>query len=193
MATYLKALVNFADVKAGDTFYAYKIPENPVEKYKHASGKLYYVNSLVGDDDIVILTEDMYEEVFMSFEEAASYPIKEVDVGVQDEEDFFSSLGLNSWEFDWSKIKKFEERTCLKFFDRWLCTDTYVGKGILEIDGKPVAFFNQSARKNDCNYLWWSKEAKDAAKKFAQEFIEQDETEYNDVISENQNMIKFFM
>lgn len=188
MAKYLRATVDFADLKKGECFYAYTIPEFPIERWIGYEGQLYYEH-----EDVVLLSTDMYEEVFITFEDAKNFNIKETDVGVQNEEDFFSVLGLNSWELDWSRYTEFENRTKCKFFVRWLCTDTLVGKGILEIDGEDVAFFHQSARKNDCNYRWFSDEAKIKAYNFAKEFIEKDEMEYNDVLKGGENLVNFFM
>jgi hypothetical protein len=194
MTVYMEALVDFADVKKGDTFYAFTIPNDPIDEFKGMEGKLFYATDKAPHkDETFILEETMCKRVFISIEDCMAHSVKYECSGVQDEEDFFSAVGLNSWDFDWSTVHNFEERTKCEYFDRWLCTDTHVGKGVLSIDGERVALFSQTGRKNGCNFKWLSKEAKDKARKFAQEFIKQDGFEYNDVLEEGENLVDFFM
>lgn len=194
MAVYMEALVDFADLKKGDTFYAFTIPNDPIDEFKGMEGKLFYATDVIPHkDETFILDETMCKKVFISIEDCMTHSVKHECSGVQDEEDFFSSIGFNSWEFDWEKHDEFEQRTKSQYFSHWLCTDSYVGKGILSIDGERVALFSQTGRKMDCNFKWLSKEAKDKARKFAQEFIKQDEFEYNDVLEQGENLVDFFM
>ncbi len=194
MAVYMEALVDFADVKKGDTFYAYKIPNDPSDKWIGLEGRLYYAtDSIQSNDGVLLLEEGMYKEVFISLQECLEHEIKHTDKGVQDQEDFFSSLGLNSWDMCYDMPEEFEIRTKTDFFDRWYCTDTFVGNGVLSIDGERVALFSQTGRKMDCNYKWLSKESKDKALKFAKEFLKQDENDYYDVVKEGENLVNFFM
>lgn len=190
MAKYLEATVNFANIKKGDFFYAFDVPSNAeVEPYCNYKGKLVYIS----DDVFYEVSPNMFKIPNISFEEAKNFDIKEVAGGVQDEEDFFSTLDLSSWELDYSRYSEFVNRSSCKFFDRWLCTDTYVGKGILAIDGVDVAFFHQNGRKNPCNYKWFSKEAKNKAYNFAKEFIEEGDMDYNDVVQDGENLVNFFI
>lgn len=156
--------------------------------YAKYSGMYWHINDSLGD---VYFSEEELEQVHVSLDEILKYKVVYVDIGVQEPEDFFSVLGENEWDFDWNKSDEFDSRTKLEFFDRWYCTDTWVGVGVLSIDGERVALFSQTGRKNDCDYKWLSKEAKTKAKAFVKEFLKEDDEEFDDVIQDGENLVDF--
>ena len=155
--------------------------------YAKYSGMYWHIGA--SHQDVYFSTDDL-EEVHISLQDVLNQEIVYTDSGVQDNEDFFSSLGVDEWNFDWSKSDEFANRTKLEFFSRWYCTDQWVGRGILSIDNERVALFSQTGRKNDCNYKWLSKDAKQKAKHFVNEFLKNDE-EFSDVIQEGENLVDF--
>lgn len=155
--------------------------------YAAYSGMYWHIGENMDDN---YFTQDELEQVHVSLEEVMSYPITYTDSGVQGNEDFFSALGVNEWDFDLKRSDEFNQRTTLQFFDRWYCTDTWVGVGLLSIDGERVALFSQTGRKNDCNFKWLSKEAKMKARAFAQEFVKTEE-DLDDVLEEGENLVYF--
>lgn len=155
--------------------------------YAAYSGMYWHTSKNMDDN---YFTQDELEQVHVSLEEVMSYSITYTDSGVQDNEDFFSALGVDEWDFDWERSDEFDKRTTSEFFGRWYCTDTWVGVGLLSIDGERVALFSQTGRKNDCNFKWLSKEAKMKAKTFAQEFVKTEE-DLDDVLEEDENLVYF--
>lgn len=156
--------------------------------YAQYAGMYWHIKDSLGDS---YFSEDELEQVVVCLEEVLKYDTVYTDTGVQDAEDFFSSLGEDEWNFDWSKSDECDKRTKLEFFSRWYCTDTWVGVGILSIDGERVALFSQAGRKNDCYYKWLSKESKIKAKAFVKEFIKEDDEEFDDVIQDGENLVNF--
>ena len=155
--------------------------------YAQYSGMYWHMDENARDN---YFTQDELEQVQVLLEEVMTYPITYTDSGVQNKEDFIAALGLNEWDFDWERSAEFNVRTNLEFFDRWYCTDTWVGVGILSIDGERVALFSQRSRRGDCNFKWLSKEAKLRAKAFAQEFLKTEE-DIDDVLEEGENLVHF--
>lgn len=174
----LGKVVHVGVVPSGDSV-------NPV--YAQYSGMYWHIDENMRDN---YFTQDELEQVHVSLEEVMTYTITYTDSGLQNNEDFFTALGVNEWDFDWERSAEFNVRTSLEFFDRWYCTDTWVGVGILSIDGERVALFSQKGRKCDCNFKWLSKEAKLKAKAFAQEFLKTEEG-LEDVLAEGENLVHF--
>lgn len=75
--------------------------------------------------------------------------------------------------FGWSP--EFNARVRRNFIERWLCTDTMVGTAVYFFDDKPVAVSWQSARKNDTELQFFSKEDAVAVREFLYSLVHKDE------------------
>ena len=64
---------------------------------------------------------------------------------------------------------EFDERVTMFEVNAWMCTDTLVGVYAYYFDGEFVALSFQSARKNDKEFAWVSKEKADQVRKFIHE------------------------
>lgn len=192
----MKLVKDWEDHKAGDILRVGKVPTagrvNPdfaqyAGMYWHCKedGSLSFFPENALEDHIL-------EEVFLGIDEVLKQEVVHVDKGVQDLEDFLYCFGLYDSDFDWHRHEEFDSRAELRFFRRWYCTDTWVGSGLLYIDGSLVAIFSQTGRKSDCNYKWLSKDAKILAKSFANEFMKDGELELSDVLQPQENLINFF-
>lgn len=55
---------------------------------------------------------------------------------------------------------------------RWLCTDTYVGYGIITFQGTPIAIHSQRGRKYDVNIMFIDRVATDSARLYLESLID---------------------
>lgn len=182
--------------EVGDIIRVGEVPSIEKVNPKYAQHAGMFWASKAGD--FVFFSKDsveehVLEEVFASLDEILSQPVVYTDCGVQDSEDFFGALKENEFDMNWDKSDEFDERTKLEFFERHYCSDTWVGVGVLSIDGERVALFSQTGRKNDCNFVFLSNEAKLKAKAFVKEFINQDSWFFDDVLTQEQNLVEFLI
>ena len=162
--------------------------ENVTSEYKQYSGM--YV---CGDDNFneVFFSKDELEEYHLSFEEIMKNEIVHTCKGVQKMEDMFSSLEEDDYNLEWDRYDEFRNRFTSEYFDHWLCTDTWVGIGVLSVDGERVALFSQTARKNNCHFKWLSKESKIKVRMLVQEYMKSDDHYFQDVLEDGENLINF--
>lgn len=83
-----------------------------------------------------------------------------IDKSLKNEDEWFIFDGILENEFGIFDIIQAEKNTRLKSYwlQRWLCTDTYVGRKLYFFDDKFVAMSYQSGRKQDKNFYWVSNE-----------------------------------
>lgn len=101
----------------------------------------------------------------------------------------FNAVDLSySYDIDDDKL---EERLRAYYVHKWYCTDTWVGYMLYFLDDEFVATSLQTARKNDTNFKFASKEAFEKVRKFLETLSVPPESEYDlvdleDVIDEEQ-------
>ena len=84
-----------------------------------------------------------------------------------DVDSLFDEFGLYHYDFDYSAI---DSRITAKYFDRWICWDTPVGKCLVYFDDVPVAITVQSARKSDIEWFWLGKDYAKSVESFLMTF-----------------------
>ena len=72
-------------------------------------------------------------------------------------ENLFTEFDMEYRWFDYNKEMPLKSY----WFEKWYCTDTWVGKKVFFLDDIPVAVSFQDGRKCDENFLWMNAELKD--------------------------------
>lgn len=190
MGTTVRALVDFAHIKKGETFSVFTFGGAMREGWEEFANKTC---TLSETHDPIIVEPDMYEEVVVTIEDILKHEITHIEKGIQGEYDDFIRHGLNIHDqFDWSKSSEVDGYFESHYIKRWYCTDTWVGYGWITWRGQIVAIFNQKGRKYDCDFKFMDAEIAKTLREFMLQYIEQPEVEDFDVIDPSANLINFF-
>ena len=80
-------------------------------------------------------------------------------------DDFYTEFNFSQYDIDFDD-GQVEKRVTSFWLTRWNCTDTWVGARAYLFDGRPLAYSEQSARKNGENFEFVSKEIYEEVRQF---------------------------
>lgn len=83
---------------------------------------------------------------------------------------------FDEYEYDFAfDYDDFETRITSKYFDRWVCWDTPVGKHLIYFDDVPVAITVQSARKAEIEWFWLGEDCAKMVEEYFMTFKKKDD------------------
>lgn len=190
MGTTVRALVDFAHIKKGETFEVFTFPNTTREGYESFANKTC---TFTEEYNPLIVEPDMYEKVVVTIDDVLNHEIIHVEKGIQGEYEDFLRHSLNIREqFDWSKSSELDNSFETHYIKRWYCTDTWVGYGWITFDGLIVAIFSQRGRKCNCNYKFLNGAHAAVLRELMLKYVEKPEVEDFDIIEPSENLINFF-
>ena len=92
-----------------------------------------------------------------------------------------SKIGQEVGIFDMDYVQ--QERLTAYWVGSWMCTDTVVGYKVYLLDGEPMAFSTQTARKSDEVFYWLSQEKGESVRSYLLSLKEEEESSQFNLIN----------
>lgn len=122
-------------------------------------------------------------EIFQRVQKNGRYSVTDADI------DDFSRAANAEVYLGWSE--EWDKRVKGYWVQRWLCTDTWVGRRVYFLDGEPLAVSWQSARKSPEDIEFVSVEMADKCRKFIYELHGEGEPSY-DLCNMDEDIAEFY-